>query len=316
MHSSVLKQHPVYTLSLLLICLALGLSSFYWADFVQACIAFQITMHRYLVMYMLQQQSGQIKGGVMLVLGGFVYGFLHAVGPGHGKFVITTWLATSKEKGAASRWVTLLGSLMQGVTAIAFVWVLAVIFNLSAGDLSLSRYYVEKGSAVFIAFFGIALLLRAMGLKLSLHRGNRKHRNQAQVDNCGCGHNHLPTVQQLEGDWKTRLWVIFSIGLRPCSGAILILIFANAIGFYRWGVLATMSMAVGTSLSIMLIATLIGHTRNHLLLLNQSWLSRLAGRAYSLSALIAGLLLIFFAFVLFFSVIPVSANGDFIAAGC
>ncbi len=54
----------------------------------------------------------------------------------------------------AARVVPVLGSLMQGVSAILFVFILAVGFNLAAGDLSESRWYVEKVSAVMIGGFG------------------------------------------------------------------------------------------------------------------------------------------------------------------
>ncbi|WP_083615869.1 hypothetical protein [Pantoea sp. 1.19] len=58
-------------------------------------------MHRYLVMYLMMEQSGRGSGGVLLVAAGFLYGVLHALGPGHGKFVVTTWLATGREQARA-----------------------------------------------------------------------------------------------------------------------------------------------------------------------------------------------------------------------
>ncbi len=143
-----LKHAPVRYAGLALACLLL-LTLLYlfvrhWTEFVQYCINFQIYMHRYLVLYLLQQRNQQYSGGLMLTLASFAYGFLHSIGPGHGKFVITTYLATHRERLNASRAITLLGSLMQGVVAIVFVVVLAVALNLSMGDLSLSRYWVEK----------------------------------------------------------------------------------------------------------------------------------------------------------------------------
>lgn len=211
----------------------------HWAEFVQYCINFQIYMHRYLVLYLLQQRNQQYSGGLMLTLASFAYGFLHSIGPGHGKFVITTYLATHRERLNASRAITLLGSLMQGVVAIVFVVVLAVALNLSMGDLSLSRYWVEKGSAVFIAAFGLMVILRAGGWRWrrrrapviqALHPADHAHSAA-----CECGHRHQPSAAELTGGWRNALWLIVSIGIRPCSGAILILVFANAIGMFTWG---------------------------------------------------------------------------------
>lgn len=52
-------------------------------------------------------------------------------------------------------------------------------------------------------------------------------------------------------DWKTRTGVVLAIGARPCSGAIMILLFANALGIVSWGIAAVMTMALGTALSIL-----------------------------------------------------------------
>ncbi|MCP1105290.1 nickel transporter [Serratia nevei] len=290
----------------------------HWAEFVQYCINFQIYMHRYLVLYLLQQRNHQYSGGLMLMLASFAYGFLHSIGPGHGKFVITTYLATHRQQLNASRLITLLGSLMQGVVAIVFVVVLAVALNLSMGDLSLSRYWVEKGSAVFIAVFGLTVILRAGGWRWrrrpiikALHPADHAH-----TAACDCGHRHQPSADELTGGWRNALWLIVSIGIRPCSGAILILVFANAIGMFTWGAISAMSMALGTGLSIMILATLVHHARERFLANQPGLTGYYLAQASRIAVMLGGVILILFALVLFNAVIPVSANGDFIAAGC
>jgi len=297
------------------LCLALlYLFARHWGDVVQYCLALQITLHRYLVLYMLQQRDHQISGGLMLIFGSFVYGFLHSVGPGHGKFVITTYLATHRQHLKISRAITLLGSLMQGVVAIVFIVVLAILFNLSTGDLSRSRYWIEKASALLIAVFGLALLFRAAGINpLSLLRRRAHSDHHAE---CGCGHKHQPTADELTGGWRNALWVIATIGIRPCSGALMILLFANAIGMFSWGVAAVLVMSLGTALSITILATVVHHAREWVLTANAEWATRYATALTKLTMTLGGLILILFALVLFTTVIPVSANGDFIAAGC
>ena len=294
----------------------------HWAEFVQYCINAQIYMHRYLVLYLLQQRNHQYSGGIMLALGSFIYGFLHSIGPGHGKFVITTYLATHRRQLNASRLITLIGSLMQGVVAILFVLILAVALNLSMGDLSLSRYWLEKGSALFIAAFGLVVILRATGWrwrKQPTFKALRPLTATAQhghEDDCDCGHRHLPDAADVTGGWRNALWLIVSIGIRPCSGAILILVFANAVGMFTWGVISTMSMALGTALSIMILATLVHHAREKFIAANGQLTGKRLAQASRLAVILGGVLLVLFALVLFSSVIPISANGDFIAAGC
>ena len=73
---------------------------------------------------------------------------------------------------------------------------------------------------------------------------------------CGCGHAHLPAASELKGDWSfTKAFSIaFAVGIRPCTGAILVLVFANGLGLYWAGVLSTLAMAIGTFITVSLIA--------------------------------------------------------------
>ena len=73
-----------------------------------------------------------------------------------------------------------------------------------------------------------------------------------------CGHSHGPTPDQLAGPggWRRGLSAIFAVGLRPCSGAILVLVFALAQGLFWAGVAATFMMGLGTAIAVAVIATL------------------------------------------------------------
>ena len=58
------------------------------------------------------------------------------------------------------------------------------------------------------------------------------------------------------GGWKRGLMAIFAVGLRPCSGAILVLVFALAQGIFWAGIAATLVMGLGTAITVAIIATL------------------------------------------------------------
>lgn len=280
----------------------------------------QISLHRYLVFYLLQINNHQYSGGVWLLVGSFFYGVLHAIGPGHGKFIVTTYLSTQQETPLAGRVVPFLGSLMQGVSAVVFVFVLAIALNLSSGDLSESRWYVEKISAVLIGCFGMFILLNALR-QTPLRMKSFTPLSTAAIhpvhnENCGCGHNHGVGYDGRSGNWLTHLGVILAIGARPCSGAIMILVFSNALGFISWGIAAVMTMALGTALSILGLSVLVTRTRDSV---GKLWLSQTPARVRLITTglkVAGGLLIVLFAVVLFVTTIPISANGDFIAAGC
>jgi nickel/cobalt transporter (NicO) family protein len=57
-------------------------------------------------------------------------------------------------------------------------------------------------------------------------------------------------------DWRKILAVVFSVGIRPCTGAILVLIFALTQGMFWAGVAATFAMALGTAITVAVLATL------------------------------------------------------------
>jgi len=58
------------------------------------------------------------------------------------------------------------------------------------------------------------------------------------------------------GGWQRGLSAVVAVGLRPCSGAIIVLIFALAQDLFWTGVTATFIMALGTALTVAAIATL------------------------------------------------------------
>ncbi|MAA98894.1 MAG: hypothetical protein CMN87_16265 [Stappia sp.] len=73
-----------------------------------------------------------------------------------------------------------------------------------------------------------------------------------------CGRSHAPMAQEITGPMSlTRAWsVILAVGLRPCTGALVVLVFAMSQGLWLAGVGATFAMALGTGLTVSLLATL------------------------------------------------------------
>ncbi|WP_312278736.1 nickel/cobalt transporter [Kosakonia cowanii] len=202
------------------------------------------------------------KAGGTLLLFSFVYGVLHALGPGHGKVVITTWLATHPSKLRPAIGLTLASSLLQGLVAILLVVVVLSLLALPARQLHLSGYWLEKGSYLLVGVLGLLLCWRALKrlrqlLQAPKFRAFTPH--HVHHDNCGCGHQHLPTQSQLQngGDWRARLVIVLSMGMRPCSGAIMVLLFSKVIGVFAWGVASALAMAAGTSLTISGLALLV-----------------------------------------------------------
>ncbi|MGJ4890712.1 nickel/cobalt transporter [Bradyrhizobium sp. HKCCYLRH3099] len=84
------------------------------------------------------------------------------------------------------------------------------------------------------------------------------HHGHVHGDDCGCGHSHGPAPSELAGPggWRRGFQAIFAAGIRPCSGAILVLVFALAQGMFWAGVAATIAMGMGTAITVATIAVI------------------------------------------------------------
>ncbi|WP_312070260.1 nickel/cobalt transporter [Lelliottia nimipressuralis] len=266
-----------------------------------------------------QQMSGLLKavaenptkaGGSLLIFS-FLYGVLHALGPGHGKIVITTWLATHPSKLKSSIGLTLASSLLQGLVAIALVVVVLTVLQLPARQLHMSSFWLEKGSYALVGVLGVLLCWRAIKrLRALLRKPTFKAFTAHHVHDahCGCGHQHLPTQEQLQGtdDWRARLMIILSMGMRPCSGAIMVLLFSKVIGVFSWGVVSALAMAAGTSLTITSLALLVHSFRQLAVKLSGNTtpvLWRQVG--WTTLALAGGVILLVAAVTMWISAVPV-----------
>ena len=91
------------------------------------------------------------------------------------------------------------------------------------------------------------------------HHGHDHHHHGHDHDDhaSAWGHAHAPEPQELAGPggWQRGLSAIVAVGLRPCSGAILVLVFALAQGLFWAGVVATFIMGLGTAITVAVIAT-------------------------------------------------------------
>jgi nickel/cobalt transporter (NicO) family protein len=97
----------------------------------------------------------------------------------------------------------------------------------------------------------------AMPSKFHCH-GDDPHRYDGGLDVLPWGHTHGPEPANLAGPggWRRGLAAVVAVGLRPCSGAIIVLVFALSQGLLWTGIASTFVMGVGTSITVGAIATL------------------------------------------------------------
>jgi nickel/cobalt transporter (NicO) family protein len=96
------------------------------------------------------------------------------------------------------------------------------------------------------------------------HHGHHHH-HHAEGEACAsCGHVHAPTPQAVSGarvSLRDTWGIILAIGLRPCSGAIVVLSFALLNGLYAAGVISVLAMALGTAITVSALAAIAVHAK-------------------------------------------------------
>lgn len=83
-----------------------------------------------------------------------------------------------------------------------------------------------------------------------------RHHDHRHVHDEHCGHSHGPGPAELAGPggWRRGFSAVLTVGIRPCSGAILVLVFALAQGLFWAGIAATFVMGLGTAITVATIA--------------------------------------------------------------
>jgi nickel/cobalt exporter len=214
----------------------------------------------------------------------FAYGIFHAAGPGHGKAVISSYLIANRETARRGIVLSFASAMLQALVAVVVVGICAWLLNATAKTMCGAEKGIEIASYALIAAFGARLVwtkggsfMRALSAKpvpvMAMaaahgHHGHghahdhghhhHDHHDHDHVHDEHCGHSHGPTPDQLAGPggWQRGLGAIFAVGLRPCSGAILVLVFALAQGLFWAGVAATFVMGIGTAITVATIAVL------------------------------------------------------------
>jgi len=235
-------------------------------------------------------RAWQAEGGAAWTLIGlsFAYGVFHALGPGHGKAVISSYVLANRQTARNGALLALASALIQALVAIAMVAVLAVVFNATAATMNQATRWLELASYALVTLLGAWLVwikairpllrrrrvpavaappaepvlkgaaaLRAIAVHAPTPHAHVHHGHQHDHD-CGCGHAHVPAPDQVAGalNWRRAGSAILAVGLRPCSGALIVLVFALSQGFFLAGVASALAMGLGTGLTVAALACL------------------------------------------------------------
>jgi ABC-type nickel/cobalt efflux system permease component RcnA len=199
----------------------------------------------------------------------FLYGVFHAVGPGHGKAVITTYLLASGQAVRRGIVISLAAAVMQGLVAIAVVLVATVILRVTAVGMTRATDWLEIISYALVAGVGAWLLWTKLARRGHPHAGStvptgthdhcHHHDHQHGDDGGGHGaacHSHAPDPALLAKPLTvSRAWAAtLAVGIRPCSGAIIVLVFAFSQHLLLAGIGSVLAMSLGTFITVSALA--------------------------------------------------------------
>ena len=242
--------------------------------------------------------TAPLSAALGLMLLSFGYGVFHAAGPGHGKAVISGWLLANNQQLKRGILISAMSSAIQAMSAILIVSGVLAFVALAGGvardAAKASSFWVELASYGLIMGLGAHLIWRTLRPKKTHAHDNHDHKNHHHHgEECGCGHAHMPQADDLKAPVSLRhaFSLALAIGMRPCTGALLVLLFSYAAGLYFAGIAATFAMALGTFITIAIIASLTVLSRDFALrfaFIDHPWAAR-AGMAFRV---IVGLLIV------------------------
>ena len=213
-----------------------------------------------------------------LIALGLAYGVFHAAGPGHGKALIASYMLANERSLRRGAVMALMAALLQAAVAVALVGAAGLVLNATASQMNRAADGLALASATGVAAIGLWLVWRKGGaLTDALRRRFDRARALASApaytgvawraparslsaaafratpptamwpaDDCCL---LAPDASTLAGPflWRDAAGTVIAAGARPCSGAILVLVFALAQGLFAAGIAATFAMALGTA---------------------------------------------------------------------
>lgn len=192
----------------------------------------------------------------------FGYGFVHAAGPGHGKLLIGAYGLGSRVRPLTLAGIALASSLAQSAAAVALVgagilvlgWTRERMTEVADRMLEPLSYAALAGIGLWLAIRGFRALPRAEGKG----HNHDHHHDHDHVHDEHCGHRHGPTLEEVAqvSTLRDALVLIAGIAMRPCTGALFLLVLTWQMGLFPMGVAGTFAMGLGTAAVTLAVAGL------------------------------------------------------------
>ncbi len=212
----------------------------------RAMLAFQREANRQIAQHMRAIREGE--GTLPLLIGAglaFLYGVLHALGPGHGKLVVVSYfLSRDAQVGRG---------LLMGLQ-IAVFHVISAIVVVALADLLLRQAFggaPAEVAGVRLFSYGLIAVIGALMLAQAVRRSRQRRAGIEVAEACCGGHaGHHHHGASAAGERIQQGGLSLGVGLVPCTGAVLILLYAMANDILLAGVLLAVAIAAGMAITM------------------------------------------------------------------
>ncbi|MCP4395414.1 MAG: hypothetical protein GY804_14285 [Alphaproteobacteria bacterium] len=252
---------------------------------------FKIMRYQKILNSKITKHMKRIKKGDLIALFGalgiaFVYGIVHAIGPGHGKIIISSYYLGNEAQKRQAPLMALTFAFTHVISAIVIIWGADKVSSFMLGKPSAEVTGVKMFSYGTIIFLGCYMLYSAIMHK---HQSHHNHVNDNENDameleddledvcrsiGACCSHMNLKNI----GEKPTFL--AFATGLVPCAGAILVMLYALANDVVLTGVMVVVAIALGMATTLTALGFVMIYSRQKVISMfsGHSSLYYMAGR--------------------------------------
>jgi ABC-type nickel/cobalt efflux system permease component RcnA len=247
-------------------------------------VEWQTEMNAAMRRQLLRARDGQsLRPALIIIVFAFLYGVAHALGPGHGKVVIGSYFLTRRARVIHGIAMSGIAALVQAISAIVLVGLLALILDASSASI------LDQAATIELISYGAII---AIGLWMAWGVITGREHDHGHDHGHSLEHAHDHPRQPRGAVWRLAATGA-AVGLRPCSGAILVLLFSLANDILAVGVLATFAMAVGVAITVTAVSlTSLGMRRAAAAAGGRT--ERLAERGYAFAAFAGAILIVLF----------------------
>jgi len=199
----------------------------YYAKFLQTLVHWQYQLNSFISTNIRSlNDENSLSTSLMIVGVAFVYGLIHAIGPGHGKALVALYFTSNKSDYKKAFKMGYMISMIHAFSALIFTFgiffILKTMFRKNFNEFSEMAMQI---SAVMIIGVGMYLIYEAYS--------GRKHKEK-----------------HLKKSSKSEMAVAFSAGIVPCPGVMTIVLFCVVLQQYTLGILSAIAMSIGMGLTI------------------------------------------------------------------